>query len=225
MKYIYITFFLITATIEITYGQLSRELIKFRELDVTDKIRVTLIPSNEDRLIIEGELANQLELTQIDDVLRLKMTAGYNLQGQKVDVSLYTSHVSSVIARKGAVVTMDKGELALDSIYLSANEGARINMRIHTKEVEAWTTTGATIKLEGETKNQTINSAFGGFYEADNLLSDYAYVRTNAGGKCKINAGKSVDVQTRAGGVIDIYGNPTERKKSRIAGGKINFIN
>lgn len=225
MKYIYFIFLLMTAVLGTASAQLSRNLIAFRELDVTDKIRVNLIPADEDKLVIKGELANHLELTQIDDVLRLKMTAGYNLQGHKVDVSLYASNVSSIIARKGAVIAMDNRDLTVDSIYLSANEGARIELRLHTEEVEAWITTGATINIEGETKNQTVNAVFGGFYDAPHLLSDHAYVRTNAGGKCIINSGKSVDVQTRAGGVIDIYGNPTERKRSRLAGGKINFIN
>lgn len=205
-------------------AQLSRTLGAFRELDVTDKIRVKLLPGDKDSIVIEGELANQMELIQKDDVLRLKMTTGYIMQGQKVEVSLYTTRLSSIIARKGAQVRTDNLEIGVDSIYLSANEGARIGLRLHVDEVEAWTTAGGTIALEGEARKQMVNCTFGGQYEAKDLLSEQAYVRTNAGGRCQVNAGKSVDVQTRAGGVIDIYGNPSERKQSRLAGGKINFI-
>lgn len=224
MKQLFLLFFLGISVVFQANAQLSRTLTAFRELDVTDKIRVRLIPGEEDKIVIEGENANQLELTQSGDVLRLKMTTSYIMQGNKVDVSLYTTKVSSIIARKGAQVSTDNQEIEVDSIYLSANEGARIDLRVHTDKLEAWTTAGASIVLEGEASDQAVNCTFGGHYEAKGLRSDNAYVRTNAGGRCEVNAGKSVDAQTRAGGVIDIYGNPAERKQRRLAGGKINFI-
>lgn len=224
MKQIFLAFFLITVSVLQVNAQLSRTLFPFRELDVTDKIRVRLLAGPEDKIVIEGELANQMELTQTGDVLRLKMNINYIMQGQKVDVSLYTTNLSSIIARKGAQVRTDDYEVDSDSIYVSANEGARIDLRVHTDEIEVWTTAGAVIHLEGQARDQTVNCTFGGHYEAKDLLSDNAYVRTNAGGKCQVNVGKSVDAQTRAGGVIDIYGNPPERKQRRLAGGKINFV-
>ena len=205
-------------------AQLSRDLIAFRELDVTDKIQVNLIPSNSDKIIIEGELANQMELTQVDDVLRLKMTGSYILQGNKVNVTLYSTKVSSIIARKGSVVHVRETELQQDSLYLSVNEGAELHARVHTNKLQALATTGARLNLEGEAREQNVNVAFGGNYLAKNLLSDDATVRINAGGRLEVNASETVDAQTRAGGTIDIYGNPKKKKDKRIAGGKINYL-
>lgn len=209
---------------QVVFGQLSRDLTAFRELDVTDKIVVKLVPGTEDKILIEGELGNQMELTQQDDVLRLKMSSGYLMQGNKVNVTLYSSKVSSIVARKGASVSTESAELNLDSIYVSALEGAKMQLRLHVGKLQAWSTAGSSISAEGEAKVQNVNVAFGGFYLAKNLLSDNATVRTNAGGKVEVNAGLLADAQTRAGGVIDIYGNPKERKHRRLAGGKINFL-
>ncbi|MBL1407688.1 GIN domain-containing protein [Sphingobacterium faecale] len=224
MKHFFLIFVLGACTFFQAEAQLSRTLTSFRELEVTDKIRVRLLAATEDKIVIEGEYASQLELIQTDDVLRLKMTTSAIMQGQKVDVSLYTTNLSSIIGRKGAQINTDDFEIQTDSVYLSANEGAIISLRVHVEKVEAWSTAGGSISLEGETKDQVVNCTFGGHYEAKGLLSDQAYVRTNAGGKCEVNVGKSIDVQTRAGGVIDVYGNPSERKQRRLAGGKINFI-
>jgi len=224
MKQLFLIFLLGTCAVFQGQAQLSITLTAFRELDVTDKIRVRLLSGEQDKIVIEGEYAGQLELIQTDDVLRLKMTTSAIMQGNKVDVSLYTTNLSSIIARKGAQVNTDDHELEADSIYLSANEGARIAIRVHAGSLEAWSTAGGSITLEGEVQEQTVNCTFGGQYEAKDLLSDYAYIRTNAGGKCQVNVGKTVDAQTRAGGIIDIYGNPSERKQKRLAGGKINFI-
>ncbi|ERJ58751.1 head GIN domain-containing protein [Sphingobacterium paucimobilis] len=224
MKHFFLILILTACSFFQASAQLSRTLTPFRELEVTDKIRVRLLSGAEDKIVIEGEYASQLELIQTDDVLRLKMTTSAIMQGQKVDVSLYVTNVSSIIGRKGAQISTDGFEIETDSIFLSANEGASINLRLHTDKVEAWSTAGGSISLEGETRDQVVNCTFGGHYDAKSLLSDQAYVRTNAGGKCQVNVGKSIDVQTRAGGVIDVYGNPSERKQRRLAGGKINFV-
>lgn len=223
MRKIYTIALLLLGTSSV-FGQLSRDLDAFRQLDVTDKINVKIIPSTTDKIVIEGELANQLELTQVNDELRLKMTGSYILQGDKVSATLYSSKVSSIIARKGAQVNNANTELKLDSIYLSANEGAGINLSIRANEVKAWITTGGTITLQGESTKQDINVALGGGYLATDLISLEAIARVSAGGKIQVNVSKSIDVQTRAGGLVDVYGNPKDRKQRKLAGGKINYL-
>ena len=67
----------------------------------------------------------------------------------------------------------------------------------------------------------TVNSA--GKYLGKNLDSENSVVVSNAGGIAEINVTDSVDATTRAGGVIDIYGDPNDRKFKNVIGGKINF--
>lgn len=223
MKKIYTIALLLLGTSSV-FAQLSRELDAFRQLDVTDKINVKIVPSTIDKIIIEGELANQMELTQVNDELRLKMTGSYVLQGEKVFATLYSTKVSSIIARKGAQVNNADSILKLDSIYLSANEGANIDLVIQATEVKAWATTGGTINLAGTGNLQNINVALGGGYLAKDLVTQEAVARVSAGGKIQINVSKRIDVQTRAGGIVDVYGNPKDRKQRKLAGGKINYL-
>ncbi|WP_326986189.1 GIN domain-containing protein [Chryseobacterium sp. MP_3.2] len=67
----------------------------------------------------------------------------------------------------------------------------------------------------------TVNSA--GKYLGKNLDSENSIVVSNAGGIVAINVKDSVDATTRAGGKIDVYGDPNDRKFKKIIGGKINF--
>lgn len=219
--YFVIAFLLISSA---TFGQITRELDVFRQLDVTDKIVVNLIPSTFNKIIISGELANQVELIQVDDVLKLKMTGTYILQGSKVSVTLHTTNLSTIISRKGAQVNSDNKVLKSDSIYLSANEGAEIDLAIHVKNVKVLSTTGARIFVDGKAHSQDIEIAAGGSYLSRDLISEHAIVRVSAGGKALLNVSKSLDAQTRAGGIIDVYGDPKERKQKRFAGGKINYF-
>lgn len=205
------------------FGQLSRELNGFKKLDVTDKINVIIVPSTVDKIVIEGELANQMELIQVENELRLKMTGSYIMQGSKVKATLYSTSLSSIVARKGAQVITSNGELKASSVYLSANEGAFIDIVIDAKDVVALVTTGGSIELEGKALKQDIDVALGGSYFAKDLLSEEAIAKVSAGGRIQVNVSKSIDAQTRAGGVIDVFGNPKDRKQRKLAG-KINYL-
>ncbi|MCI0919751.1 head GIN domain-containing protein [Sphingobacterium rhinopitheci] len=224
MKKIYAIALFLLATTTIAFGQLSRELNAFRELEVTDKINVKIVESTTDKIVIEGELANQMELTQVNDMLRLTMTGSYIMKGDKVFVTLYSSRLASITAKKGAQVTNPKLELKGDSLYLSAIEGGNIDLTVNTKDLKALVTTGGSIMLQGNAVSQDVNVALGGSYFGRYLLSNTAIARVSGGGKIQINATKSVDVQTRAGGIVDIYGNPKDKKEKKLVGGKINYL-
>lgn len=215
---------LIVFMIQSGFSQLSRNIRAVRELEVTDKINLVLVPSDRNEVVITGELANQVEIIETNDALRIKMTSGYLLKGEQTEVTVYTPTLNSIAARKGAHVQMEQGEIHGDSLLLTANEGAKLNLVVRVDVLESYSTAGSTIDLSGEAKKQEINVAFGGRYTAKDMISDNAYARVNAGGYCELHAKQSVDVQTRAGGVVDIYGNPSERKQRKVAGGKINFL-
>ncbi|TJZ63250.1 DUF2807 domain-containing protein [Sphingobacterium olei] len=214
----------IVLMIQTGFSQLSRSIGPMCELDVTDKINVILIPSDNNEVVITGELANQVEIIETNEVLRIKMASGYLLKGDQTVVTVYTPKLNRIAARKGAHVQMEKGEIKVDSLLLTANEGAKLNLIIHVDYLESYSTAGSTTDLSGQATKQEANVAFGGKYIAKDLISEEAYARVNAGGNCEIHAKQSVDVQTRAGGVINIYGNPSERKQKKVAGGKIDFL-
>lgn len=215
---------LIVLTVQAGFSQLTRGIGAVRELDVTDKINVILVPSDNNEVMITGALANQVEISEVNEVLRIKMTSGYIMKGDQTEVTVYTPTLRSISVRKGAHVHMEKDEIHIDSLLLTANEGAKLNLIVHVNHLESYSTAGSTTDLSGEAKKQEANVAFGGKYIAKDLISEHAYARVNAGGNCEIHAKQSVDVQTRAGGVINIYGNPAERKQKKLAGGKINFL-
>ncbi|MFZ4861866.1 head GIN domain-containing protein [Sphingobacterium sp. Mn56C] len=212
------------AGITATFAQLSRDLMAFKELEVTDKIHVQLHMAQENKIVIEGELANQMELTQTGDILRLKMGAGYPLQGNKVQVTLYSTDVSSIVARKGADIALEKGQIKMDAINLSAYEGGKIDVHVEGKNLDVLINTGGYIVTKGSTIAQKIEIALGGYYYGKALKSDDATATISAGGRAEVHASKRVNIQTRAGGIVEVYGNPADRKQKKLAGGKINYI-
>ncbi|TDS13021.1 head GIN domain-containing protein [Sphingobacterium paludis] len=194
------------------------------ELHVTDKLNVVLVPSDENSVLVDGDLKDKVEVTQQDGKLRIKMASGYPLKGANTFVRVHSPSIYSFTVQKGAVVQTEEGSIEQDSILVWANEGGKLDLAVNVKRVEVNSTTGSSVTLRGDTESQNIILTFGGNYYAEKLNSKKAFARTNGGGVCDVRASVSADVQTRAGGYINVYGNPTERKQKRLAGGKITFM-
>lgn len=209
---------LATAQIKLDIGALP-------ELHATDKLNVVLIPSDENYVSVEGELSEKVEVTQQGRVLRIKMASGYPLKGTNTFVKVYSKAPYSFTIQKGAILQTEDAVLAADSILVWANEGGKLDLAVNAKRVEVYSTTGSAVTLRGETDTQEAILTFGGSYYGEKLTSNKALARINGGGVCDIRASVSADVQTRAGGAINIYGNPAEKKQKRLAGGKITFLN
>lgn len=205
-------------------AQIKVDIGQMTELHATDKLNVVIIPSEENYVSIDGELHDKVEVTQQEAKLRIKMASGYPLKGANTFVKVYSNNLYSFTVQKGAVVQTEGGTLRADSILIWANEGGKLDLAVEATRVEVNSTTGSTVNLSGEAESQQINLTFGGSYYAEKLVSKSATARTNGGGVCEIRTTVSADVQTRAGGVINVYGNPGEKKQRRLAGGKITFV-
>ncbi len=222
MKKIYIALTLVLGSVSYGFGQLSRQLEVFKGLEVTDKIAVKLIPSQENKIIIEGELANHMEIVQQSDQIKLKMGSGYLLQGDKVQILLYASDLNSITAKKGASISANS-LLESPQISISATEGGKIFTAIKSNNANVSAHTGGIVTVKGDVDGIEIASNLGGQIAAEDLNSKTAVVRLNGGGKVSLYATESVDVQTRAGGVVDVYGQPKQKRERKFAGGKINY--
>ncbi|WP_270090051.1 head GIN domain-containing protein [Sphingobacterium sp. SYP-B4668] len=206
-------------------AQMSQVVSPFTTVEATDKINVQLKYSKDLKVTIEGALAKDVEVIQKNGILRLKMNTRNILQGDKVDVIVYGQDVSRIISKKGArIVAAESGILSEDLIKLTAADGGLIDLhKLSVQEINADVNKGGNIRLEGKVTSQEIQLTFGGIYDAKNLTSEQAKATVNGGGRCEIKALKSVDTQVRAGGVIDVYGNPPQTKEKKLAGGIVNY--
>ena len=194
----------------------------FNILKVYDKIPVELISSNENLVKIDGVNASDVQVENNKGELKLKMTGTKLMQGGEATVKVYYKSLYEIQASQGSRIYSDD-VVKSQALYLTSNEGSSIKLPIETSKLEVKINSGAEVILTGDTEFQTVIANSGGKYYSKTLNSDTASLTTNAGGVIEARAEKAVDAKTRAGGVIDIYGNPTQRNQKKLAGGKINF--
>ena len=204
-------------------AQIKQVIPEVTSLDITDRLWVTVIPSDSSQVEIKGELADKVEIIIAGNSLRLKMKAGFLMKGNQAQVMVYSPSLNRLTARKGSELYVEQEELQGDSLFFTSLEGAKIRAKVGSNVVEAIAGTGASIDLLGSSQSLSATATAGASIFAKDLQVKTAFARLNAGGKIEVNASESADVETRMGGSIEVYGKPAQTKQRKIAGGKINF--
>jgi len=104
---------------------------------------------------------------------------------------------------------------------LEAQEGADITGEFEVDNLIALIRSGGEITPSGNVKHQEVNINTGGKYYAKNLQSDYLNVDIKAGGVADVTVSGKVTAKVRAGGTVNVYGDPEEIDKSTLFGGKV----
>ena len=217
---------IIVAASAFLFSQLSfaqtKDVGAYTSLKVFDKIPVELVASSSYKAELIGSKSSDIELVNSGNELKVRMKTMQILQGDDVKVVLYYKDLNSIQASQGARIT--SGEpIKSAKLDVISNEGSQVDLSVEANMMEGKVNTGGILKLSGSADTQSVVVNTGGQYDGKELDTKITSVTTNAGGKASVTASKSVDATTRAGGVIDVYGNPQTRNQKKIAGGKINY--
>ena len=207
------------AVFQCSIAQITRDVGDFSTMKVYDKITVTLHHSGENK--VEANISD-VEILNKNGELKIRMIPTKVMQGDLANVKIYYDQLCDIQASQGSTISAD-GDLECTSLNLVSNEGSKINLMITTDNLEAKLNSGGMMELSGMAIEQKITVNSGSKFSGKDLDSQKATVTSNAGGNAIVNASDFVSATTRAGGVIDVYGDPAEREEKNIIGGKINF--
>lgn len=218
MKKVFGSFLIIAS--QFVIAQTARNVGDFSSLKVYDKISVQLVHASESK--VETSAGSDLETVNKNGELKIRMTPTKIMQGDQVSVTVYYDNLHDIQASQGSSVS-SSDNVEAEMLSLVSNEGSKIVLSMDTGKLNAKTNSGGIIKVMGNADHQDITVNSGGKFDGKSLESQTAKVAVNAGGLAEINVSGSVDATTRAGGVIDIYGDPADRETKNVIGGKINF--
>lgn len=192
----------------------------FNKVTSFDQIDITLISSNENKVILNGEGANDVELVNKNGELKIRMPLTKILKGDAVSATVYYKKIDAVEANEGSRIASETTFEALN-FDIIAKEGSEIKLKLNVDRVSVKSSSGSKIYLEGKAKNQDVIVNSGSILEAKKLITSQTVVTANAGGEADVFATDFVDAKVRAGGDITIFGKPKQINKKVIAGGTI----
>jgi hypothetical protein len=202
------------------FSQVEKKVGDFNKVTTFDKIDVLLIPSKENKVILNGIDSKEVELVNKNGELKIRMPLTKLLKGDAISATVYYVKIDAVEANEGSRIASDAVLESL-SFDIIAKEGSEIKLKLETQRLKIKVTNGSKIHLEGKAQNQDILINSGGIYKAEKLISSQIIITANAGGEATIFATDFVDAKVRAGGNIIIFGKPKQIDQKVIAGGSI----
>ena len=208
--------------------QAQKEIIvetdEFSEIKAFDRIQVTLVKSDENKVVITGEDRDDVVVSNKNGLLKIRMEAENHMDGRDIDAKVYYSETLSLIdSNEGARITSDE-TLVADASRIAVQEGGKVVLKVKIDELEVKSTSGGEVTLSGSAKTQEVTANAGGKVFNEDLRTEQTKVTVNAGGMADVNASDKVVAKVRAGGSITIYGNPKTVDRNKVFGGKIKVM-
>jgi hypothetical protein len=216
-KLVIIAFVLLS---QLTNAQVTRNLGDFDEVRVFDKINVKLISSSENKVVITGDRADEVETVNKNGELKIRMPFPQLLSGNNIVVKLYFKKIESISASEGSYVSSES-QFKQTILNLNSKSGAEINIDINVDKVNVKANAGGIIELSGKATNQDVVITSGGILKAKDLHTTQTSISVSAGGNAEIQATTLVDAKVKAGGSVYIYGKPKQINKEVFIGGTI----
>jgi hypothetical protein len=218
MKRIILVFFVFLT--QFTFAQTIIDPGDFSDLKVFDKLSVTLIASDENKVEITGTSQSKVEIVNKNGLLKIRMPLTKIMSGDEAKVTLYFKKIQSIDANEGSTVICSDifKQTTLD---LKTQEGAVITVVLDVEKALIKAYSGGIIKITGNAVNQSVSINSGGILEARDLETSQTTVSLSAGGSADVKASILVDAKVKAGGTITIHGKPKEIRQETFIGGTI----
>ena len=205
---------------QIASAQVTRNLGDFDQVKVFDKINVKLIAASENKIVVTGARADELETVNKNGELKIRMPFPKLLSGEDITVKLYFKNLESIAVSEGSYVSSEN-DFKQTSLDLNAKSGGEIKLTIVVDKVSVKVNSGGIVSLFGTAENQEVVITSGGILNAKELATSQTTISVAAGGKSEIHASILVDAKVRAGGSIFIYGKPKQVNQEVFIGGTI----
>lgn len=205
-------------------GSITKEEIEFGDftrISIGGNYEVTLIHSNESKVVIESD-ENLLQYINtehyennlnINNVHNLKSTEG-------IAVDIYYKKLEKIYST-GASKIANEGILKAGELMINLSGAGAIDLEIETEKVKVNLTGAGVISLSGETDIQETHISGAGGLEAKELLSNECSINLSGLGGAQVHAAEKLEATITGVGGIIYSGNPKVIERQVTGFGKI----
>jgi len=202
----------------------TKSLEEFTELKAFDRIVVKLVKSNKNQLVITGDDQDEVDISNKNGLLKIKMEFDNFMDGDEAEATLYYNNALTLLdANENAKITSDE-TFKGNRVEIKTQEGGKIELKIDVADLYTKSVSGGEVNLSGRTQMQEVVVNTGGQVYNKDLETSETTVTVSAGGRAEVKASEKVNAKVRAGGSIYIYGNPKEVDRDKVFGGKIKVM-
>ena len=201
--------------------KITVDLQAFKEVRAFDGLSVNLIKSSENKAVITGANTKKVAVVNNDGVLKLRMEVTKIFSGYRTFIDLYYSDPLIVIDVNEDARISSEERLQQDVLELKAQEGGELIIEAEVEQLLIKSVTGGVITASGSSDNQDVAINTGGVYEGKDFKTKFTTVNVNAGSRAEIFASDYVKATVKAGGEVQVYGDPGKMDEKTVFGGKV----
>lgn len=208
-------------SVAVSAQKATHDLDFFRQVKIYNGLKVTLIKGNEARAVVTGESRDEVRFDIDHGILKIKLSLNNIFKDDNdTRVVVYYEELEKVDALQNSSVQI-QAKIRQDNFGMEVQEGADITAEINVNSFRAKCLTGGQIEVSGKADRQDVTIKAGGQYYAKNLKSDNIDISVSAGGVADVFAKKEVNAKVRAGGTVNVYGDPEVIDKNTWLGGEV----
>jgi hypothetical protein len=214
-----VVFFLFLADVQ-AQNPVEISIPQFSIIKVFDLITVNLVKSTENKIIITGRDAQDVQYVLKNNLLKVRMKTNKIFDGVETFVHVYYTQLDVIDGNEGAVITSNK-PIKQAQLSIMVQEGARVKVGLSVDNLKLRAVSGGIIEASGTATFQDATVNTGGIVENRKLITDHSTVKVQAGGEVTVHATESIDVNVRAGGDVNVTGSPKKVIQKTLFGGRI----
>ena len=217
--------FLLLISVSFTFSQNNdeRKIGEFYKLQTYDLLKINLIKSDVNKVIVNGEHPNYVVVKNKNGNLKIRMSLEKRLGGSETKVDLYYKSIYRIEAKEGSMV-FSKDTIEEPSLYIKSESGAIVSAKIKTTDLNANALTGGKISLSGLANHNEIKAVTGGQVLAKNLVTETTQVLIKAGGLVNVYATSFLELDLKAGGEVNVFHKTNKIVEKITLGGIVNYL-
>lgn len=224
MKNLILVFALLFSCSLLSQEEITHELESFSEVKVYNGLKVNLNYGDENKAIVTGDGRQDVKLEVEEGILRVKTKLDNIWKENNTVINIHFTYLKKIDARQNSSVELSE-VYKTETLDLMASEGGNIYAEIDVEKLNLKSLTGGEVELKGAADIQDVKIRAGGQYYARYLESNDIHISISAGGVADIYSSGRVDAKVRAGGTVNVYGDPEIIDKDTLFGGKVNRKN
>ena len=193
---------------QLSFGQtITKQLKDFQQLLVHSAISVELIPAEENKIELLGELATRVTVNQ-DEENQVKLSLPIKQKFKSnAKAKLYYKTPFKFISLANSAKVYSNAYMETTFIELKGTTNAAFNLFLKTEDIKVGLTVGAEATLKGKTDTQTVKLKTKSCYNCLDFISNKAFVTASSGSKAGVYVNKTLDATAKYKSTISYDGN------------------
>jgi hypothetical protein len=223
MRHTIILIAFLNSLFSFSQNEIKRDLGDFYKIQTYDLLKVNLIKSDKNKVVISGKYGKNVVVKNKNGVLKLRMGVEKRLSGAQTKIDLYFKSIYRIEAKEGSFV-FSKDIISEPSLFIKSESGAKVSLKINSSDLSSKAITGGQITLTGNTGHNEIDAYTGGQVNAKNLSSETTKVFIKAGGVVDVYAISLLELDLKAGGEANVHYKTNKVIEKITLGGVVNYL-